>query len=414
MPSPKTRMRWIRLAQLARLMPSVWLGVLLAAPAASAELIRLKNGNTMDATVTGQNEREITVDVPGAGAMTLSRGEIASIEASPKGPPGEEGTPVGEDATAPDAQLAVFKNAARGVRICYPKGWHVMETADRHPYLVTIEPTPPDRRLEVMAPVVIELFKFYHASLTTPFGRTSEEIVTRYMDGAIKSGKGTVVETTMVHVQGVKARLSMVEAADPRNPSLKLKMFILAAVKDDVLVGLFCQSQEDEFERRRELFRSVVARVEPFSKDPAHADNAQLDRESGRMANEAMAALKADDGRRLGELFEQALRINPGDAATHMNLGGTLFALSRSASGQMQAEMLERSERELLVAAQYFEAGGVSTATAPVISQAYFLLGEIAYFARHDFARAQGLYQQALRFAPHKGAEDALKRSQTP
>ena len=45
-----------------------------------AELIRLKNGNTVEGAIVSQTEHEVTVDIPDLGRMTLARDEIASIE----------------------------------------------------------------------------------------------------------------------------------------------------------------------------------------------------------------------------------------------------------------------------------------------------------------------------------------------
>ena len=43
------------------------------------DLVRLKNGNEIEGTITAQNDKEITIDVPGVGAITLTRADIASI-----------------------------------------------------------------------------------------------------------------------------------------------------------------------------------------------------------------------------------------------------------------------------------------------------------------------------------------------
>lgn len=54
--------------------------VLLYAEVAAADLIRLKNGNTIEGDVTSSDKHQVTADVSGLGKMTLQREEIASIE----------------------------------------------------------------------------------------------------------------------------------------------------------------------------------------------------------------------------------------------------------------------------------------------------------------------------------------------
>ena len=54
-------------------------GTLLPAVAA-ADVIRLKNGNTLQGEVEATNEQEVTVHIPGAGRLTLKKEEIVSIE----------------------------------------------------------------------------------------------------------------------------------------------------------------------------------------------------------------------------------------------------------------------------------------------------------------------------------------------
>ena len=54
-----------------------------------ADVIRLKNGNTLDGTVVQMNEHEVVIEVPGLGQMSVTRAEIAAIEQAPVDAPAE-------------------------------------------------------------------------------------------------------------------------------------------------------------------------------------------------------------------------------------------------------------------------------------------------------------------------------------
>ena len=377
----------------------------------SAETIRLKNGNEFSGTIERSDEQTVTVSVPDVGTLTLERSDIASIGPSTVDSAPAPPSPSPQVPRRDAPELALFRNPNRSVRLWYPKGWHVMESADQYPYLVTIEPTAPSPDLQAMAPTTIELFKYYHVSLTMNFGQTSARDV---LDRFVKTlptlgGGGTVLEQRSLIIQGVPAKLVTLQAKDRRSPTL-LRMFVLAAVKDDVLATVFCQAPDTEFDSRRSLYEAVATRVEPFSIDADNADNARIDRESARLTNEALTLLKAGDGKGVAERFEHAVRINPGDAATRMNYGSVLFMAARDQSGDTRATLLNRSEQELQLSAKFFQTAWAPQDAAPLLSQVYFLLGEIAYFGRGDRARAKPLYEQSLRYYRHPGAAEALKR----
>ena len=57
---------------------------------ATAEVIRLKNGNTLNGDVEATSEEEVIVSIPGVGRMTLKKDEIISIEKSSGVETGEE------------------------------------------------------------------------------------------------------------------------------------------------------------------------------------------------------------------------------------------------------------------------------------------------------------------------------------
>ncbi len=383
-------------------------------PDATAETIRLKNGNELIGTIEQSDERTVTVRVPEVGTLTLSRSEIVSIgagngEAEPTTAPAPSSPP----SEAPE--LALFKSPSRSVRLWYPKGWHVLESKDQYPYLVTVEPTPPNPDLTAMTPTTIELFKFYHVSLTMAFGRgTPREVLEQYIKTLPSlGGGGTILAQRTLTVQGAPAQLIEMQAKDPRG-TIPLQMFILASVKDDVLASLYCQAPAAEFETHRRLYEAVARRVEPFSTNPNQPDNAALDGESAQLGLEALTLLKAGKPEGVVERFERAIRMNPADASTRMNYGSVLMTVAKNQTGQTREAMLARAEQEFRLAATLFEMAGPLQQVAPFIAQAYFLLGEIAHYGRDNRTQAKALYEQALRYYRHPGAEQALKRLSSP
>src|SRR3989338_8609718 len=58
---------------------TIAVGTLLPA-LATGDVVHLKNGNTLQGEVETTNDEEVTVNIPGAGRLTLKKNEIASIE----------------------------------------------------------------------------------------------------------------------------------------------------------------------------------------------------------------------------------------------------------------------------------------------------------------------------------------------
>jgi hypothetical protein len=285
-----------------------------------------------------------------------------------------------------------------------------MESINQFPYTVTVEPAPPNPDIAAAAPLVIELFKYYHLSTTTQFGQGKpEEVLNRFVTTTLPStaAMAQIVSQWDVTVQGVPGKLVEMKATDKRS-STPLQMYVLAAVKDDVLSTVFCQSPEQEFQTHRPMCEEVVKRVEPFS--AGRADNEMLDAESAKLTEAALDAVKAGDAKTFMEKFEQALRINPGDPTTHMNYGSLLMQFAGAQPpGDNQATLLNRAEGELVTAANMFQVN-YKPKLAPIVSQTFFLLGEIQYFARNNPAKAKSLYEQSLKLWNHAGAQEALKR----
>ena len=83
---------------------ALMVGIALAACSiATAETIRLKNGNTVEGTVVREEGGRVTVDIPGLGQMEFTREEIASVAASPAPSAPAQPPPAPDAATAPPA-----------------------------------------------------------------------------------------------------------------------------------------------------------------------------------------------------------------------------------------------------------------------------------------------------------------------
>ncbi len=319
---------------------------------------------------------------------------------------------VGADPAVEGQEWASFANPERGVELFYSKEWHVLETADRYPYLVTIEPQKPDPDLEVMSPTVIEFFKYYHVSQTAQFaGKSADETLKHYVDEVLPSlGQNVeVIATQDMAVQAVPAKLVELKAMDPRGESL-LQMLVLAAVKKDVLATIFCQAPQVDFEQNRALCEQVARRAQLFADDDSKPDNAMLDAVTRRLTEEGLDALKTGDGQTMVGKFEQAIRMNPADIDAHMTYGNVLMLLAKDQSGDDRLTLLQRSEHELQMAVYFLQRTESSEETRSKTAEAYFVMGQIAYYGREDPILAKPLYEEALKSSAHAGATDALKR----
>ena len=254
-----------------------------------------------------------------------------------------------------------FTSASRALAIDYPNGWHKLEKTQQFPYVVTIKPTPPSADANTMAPTVIEVFKYYHASRTLPFAKgTSEEILEKFLTEVLPSTgqPGTrLVKQEPITVQSVPGRVAELQGKDPRGDT-ELQIMVMASIKDDVLVALFCQSPQGEFAAMRAVCEHVIRTVEPFSADPKVTDNILMDEESGRLGNDALAALQVGDGNRMVEAFEEAIRINPGYPVSHLNYGSILMTLAKEQQADESGTLLDRAEEELKQAVRLFEQSG--------------------------------------------------------
>ena len=86
-----------------------------------AQTIRLKNGNSVEGEVEVLNDRQVTVDIPGLGKMTLGKDDVASIEDSDH----EE-----TQEAAEDPLLSPVTSNADSIRV---KNGHTVEGKVAHP-----------------------------------------------------------------------------------------------------------------------------------------------------------------------------------------------------------------------------------------------------------------------------------------
>ena len=380
--------------------------VLLAASgprSASADTLRLKNGNTLEGTITSRDDRHVTIELPDLGALVVDRAEIAAIEQ----PPPAEAPP--QPGSAPAAvsgeTLDWFGRPERDVRLAYPKGWNVLDRMDRHPYTVTAspDPLPPTSG----APTVLELRKYYHASRTAgvkPDAR--DRLLESYLDKLREQG-ARIGDRWAVTVQGVPG--IAVEARRVGAKSVSRLLLVLAA-KDDVLAVVYGQAPSAAFDAQRPLFLAAAERVAPFSADPANPDNTRLDAESRTLTEQALMAIKNGSAADAVGKMQTALRANPGDMVGRVAYGSLLLDLGLQEREPQRGASLARAEAELRQAAEWMEAER-DPAKAPALAQVYFLMGELEARGRSDPANAKTLYERALEVLPtHPGAKKALGR----
>ncbi|MDD5119791.1 MAG: hypothetical protein PHR84_00565 [Candidatus Omnitrophica bacterium] len=134
--------------------------------------------------------------------------------------------------------------------------------------------------------------------------------------------------------------------------------------------------------------------------------------EANKLGNEGILLIqkgKIDAGL---DLMKQATQISPDDASWHMNYGSMLFTkgqqIFQSGNKQDADGVLKEAEEELLLAVDLFK-----TNDFMLISQCYFLIGDIYFYAYSNKNQAKIFYQKSLGYYPeHGGAIEAMKRYQ--
>jgi hypothetical protein len=370
---------------------------------AAGDTLRLKNGNVLEGTITKQDERQVTIELPDVGAMVVERADIAALEDADNGAPAgsalQPAAPVNPD------DLALFERPERDVRLSYPKVWHLKDRLDRHPYTVTITPKPFDPSARDFT--VLELRKFYHASRTLGLKADSEAELLELFLRKFREKGAQLLDQHPVQVQGVTGQRMEARVAGPKSV---IRMLVLVAVKDDALASLYCHAPAADFERFRGFFEAAAERWAPFAAAQGQSDNARLDAESARLTQGAVEAVQRRDETSAVSRLQEALRANPGDIATRAAYGSLLFDLALAKQDPQRGAALARAEAELQSVVEWLEALG-DPQQAPALAQAYFLLGEIQSRGRNRPEQAKPLYKKALAAHPaHEGAKRALSR----
>lgn len=383
------------------LLPALALLLLWQLPGlALADTLRLKNGNVLEGTITQRDERQVTIELPDIGALAVDRADIAAIEEAK-----EADAPASGQAPAPaqpvsQDQLALFERTERDVRFWYPKGWHVQDRLDRHPYNVTVSPKPFDPSARNL--VVVELTKYYHVSRTLGLKAANDAELAESFLRKFRERGAQILEQRPVQVQGVAGTRAEARAASTRAVS---RLLIVAAAKDDTLAWLYAQAPAAEFEQYRGFFEAAAERLAPFASGTT--DNERIDAESARRMAAAMQAVERGNADSAISRMQEALRINPGDAIMRVSYGSLLLDLGLQ---KRDPQLLARSEAELGQVIEWLEPLA-DPRQAPTLAQAYFILGELARQGGNQPDRAKRLYEKALAVHPaHEGAKRALGR----
>ncbi len=168
-------------------------------------------------------------------------------------------------------ELTQFESPEHAVRITYPDGWFLTQGTGPLGYWVRISKDQPDPRARVSKPVVLELDKIYHASITLKLGQGEPQSrLDRYCERFLQQKSAKVVAQRNLNIQSAQARLLEVRVPDP--VGAVHPMFFVAALRNDVLATLSCEAPADRFDSYRRLFETVASRLEPFSSDPTRPD----------------------------------------------------------------------------------------------------------------------------------------------
>ena len=96
-----------------------------------ADTIHLRNGNTFEGTISASDDKQVTIDIPGAGQLTLEKAEIASIATSS---PQQETTQqtlsqsemnhvASVSQSSPAQSENRYSNPTLGISVLKPAGW---------------------------------------------------------------------------------------------------------------------------------------------------------------------------------------------------------------------------------------------------------------------------------------------------
>ncbi len=139
---------------------------------------------------------------------------------------------------------------------------------------------------------------------------------------------------------------------------------------------------------------------------PIKASNAKADK-ANEIEQQGLAMI--DDGK-MDEglaLLRQAIDMDP-TASRHLSLGGILFgngvALSKEGNKEAALKIFREAEKEIREATITFDPNEEKT----LLSQAYYLLGEMYANAFGDQSKAKEFYEKSLSFYANPEAQHAL------
>ncbi|MCB1229336.1 MAG: tetratricopeptide repeat protein [Verrucomicrobiae bacterium] len=122
---------------------------------------------------------------------------------------------------------------------------------------------------------------------------------------------------------------------------------------------------------------------------------------ANRLENEGIEAWRSGDFERGAELIEKSIAQDPTNPQRALNYGSLLMlrgrALTDDGQPEAAAKALEESERQLSAAVRLGEG---LPGCQQLVGQGFFLLGEIAFYARKDLERAAKFYVSAAKRLP--------------
>lgn len=370
---------------------------------------------------------------------------IATPEAAGRQIPQERAQQLGQ---ARRTQAAMFQNQRGDVALRFPETWFIREYHDRYPYQVFAS------RERVTAPgdffqVGVSLTKFYHQSwyehpfapldpddaagalsqCLEPYAQMAATAHLQTPYGAVR--RVAVESQRALSLSGAPAVLVEVSFETPSGD--RQRVYDLFAMKEDVLVKLSLEAPAAEFERYRPGFDELIRTAVLFAPAGTMPDNRLLDLESERLILERAyrceksgAADKpvysncrpaGDDAAALVALCLDALAINPLHAKLRMMAAQLFMDLAKGSAGAPRDELLRKAQEQAELAIELYTAHTREDTALERrfnISQCYFLLGDLYYYPYDNPAEAKHFYEQALAFADHPRAKEALQRYQAP
>jgi tetratricopeptide (TPR) repeat protein len=141
---------------------------------------------------------------------------------------------------------------------------------------------------------------------------------------------------------------------------------------------------------------------------PAAQSSSETVEEADRLERQGLELIDAGEMDKGVELMRKSIKLDP-KPHRHLNLGTVLtgngVSLFKSGKKGPAIKVLKQSEEELQKAIKLFDPEQESI----LLSQAYFLLGEIHAQAFEDVSAAREYYQKSISFYQNPAAERGLK-----